>query len=228
MKKSRKKSLIIFIVLIGIIVLFSNPILTAMGNFLVKETENLQTADAVVVLTTGVDYTARLIEAARIYEKGLAKKIVIDGDRKSDILKQLETQGYQEACHWSENPISVLKFFDVSESNIIVLDAPDAYDTVSEAAITGGFLRKYNLTKLIITTSKYHTRRAGYIWKTAYDGIFDIQVAAARDDPFREDAWWKDGRQVRQLLSEYGAWFYYWIKSRKMSDGSHITDGQPW
>ena len=96
-----------------------------------------------------------------------------------------------------------------------MIDAPEAYDTVSEAAITGAILRKHGLTKLIVTTSKFHTRRAGYIWQTAFAGTFDIQIAAAQDDPFRPDAWWKDGRQVRQVLSEYGAWLYYWAFPRK-------------
>jgi uncharacterized SAM-binding protein YcdF (DUF218 family) len=210
LKKNRIRSLGIIVLLIGSVVLLSKPVLTGMGTFLVEETESLHPADAAVVLATGVDYTARLIEAARIYEKGLAKKVVINGDRKSDILKQLEKQGYSEACHWSVNYIGVLKFFNVQERDIIVIDAPDAYDTVSEAAITGAALRKHGLTKLIVTTSRFHTRRAGYIWQTAFAGVFDIQVAAAQDDPFRPDSWWKDGRQVRQVLAEYGAWLYYW------------------
>jgi uncharacterized SAM-binding protein YcdF (DUF218 family) len=137
--------------------------------------------------------------------------VVINGDRKSDILKQLEKQGYTDPCHWSVNPIGVLKFFNVPERDIIVIDAPDAYDTMSEAAITGAILRGQGLTGLIITTSRFHTRRAGYIWRTAFAGVFDIQVTAARDDPFRPDAWWQDGRQVRQLLAEYGAWLFYWF-----------------
>jgi len=208
--KGKTRLLTILVVLLGSVIVFHKPVLTGMGKFLVVETETLQPADAAVVLATGVDYTARLIEAARIYEKGLVKKIVIDGDRKSDALKRLENQGYVEPCHWSTNCISVLKYFKVRERDIIVIDAPDAYDTVSEATITGELLRKYGLTDLIVTTSKFHTRRAGYIWKSAFGGVFNIQVAAAQDDPFRPDGWWHDGRQVRQLLAEYGAWIYYW------------------
>lgn len=208
--KRRSRFFYILVLLIGSVILLGKPVLTGLGQFLEETTENLHPADGAVVLSTGVDYTARLIEAARLYEKGLARKIIINGDRKSAILKQLEEQGYTAACHWSVHPISILKFLKVKEQDIIVVDAPDAYDTVSEAAITGAVLREQGLLELIITTSRFHTRRAGYIWQAAFDGVFMIQVAAARDDPFRPDTWWHDGRQVRQVLAEYGAWLYYW------------------
>lgn len=208
--KKRNRFFYIFVLIIVSVILLGRPVLTGIGKFLEETTEPLHPADGAVVLSTGVDYTARLIEAARLYEKGLAKKIIVNGDRKSDILKQLEGQGYTAACHWSAHPISILKFLKVNEQDIVVVDAPDAYDTVSEAAITGATLRDLGLLNLTITTSRFHTRRAGYIWQAAFDGVFTIQVAAAQDDPFRPDTWWKDGRQVRQVLAEYGAWLYYW------------------
>lgn len=203
------------VLLVATLVFLATPILTGMGNFLIHETEELHPADAAVVLTTGVDYTARLIEAARLYGKGLAIKVVINGDRKSDILKRLEEQGYIPPCPWSTNAIGELKFLKVPEQDIIIIAAPDAYDTISEAAITGAVLKEHGLTRLIITTSKFHTRRAGFIWQKAFAGVFDIQIAAAAADPFHPDSWWRDGRQIRQVLSEYGAWFYYWAFSRQ-------------
>jgi hypothetical protein len=36
-------------------------------------------------------------------------------------------------------------------------------------------------------------------------------MAAAEADPFDPDAWWREGRQIRWLMAEYGAWvFYLW------------------
>lgn len=214
MKNSRPIIFCLILFLVGSGVLAGKPILTAIGDFLVKGNNGLSPADAAVVLTTGVDYPARLIAAATLYKKGLAAKIVINGGRKSTVMKQLEEHGYNEPCHWSANSVGVLKFLDVPARDIIVLDVPDAYDTISEAAITGSILQKQGLRKLIITTSKFHSRRAGHIWRTAFAGIFAVQVAAAGDDPFRPDSWWTDGRQVRQLLAEYGAWLYYWAFTR--------------
>ena len=37
-------------------------------------------------------------------------------------------------------------------------------------------------------------------------------MVPAEEDPFKPDGWWHDGRQIRQVLSEYGAWLYFWGK----------------
>jgi len=40
-----------------------------------------------------------------------------------------------------------------------------------------------------------------------------VYISPAQDDPFNPQAWWKNGRQIRWVLSEYGAWvYYYWMK----------------
>ena len=217
MAKPRLRKLAIILVVVGGLVLLGKPILVELGEFLVVEDGRHSPADAAVVLATGVDYTARLIEAARLYDKGLVKKVVIDGDRKSEALKQLETRGFVEPCRWSVNYVAALEFLKVKERDIVVIDAPDAFDTVSEARITGTFLVKHGLTRLIITTSKFHTRRAAYIWRHSLPGKFNIQVAAAADDPFDPKGWWKKGPQIRQLLAEYGGWLYYWGKRLRNS-----------
>jgi hypothetical protein len=36
-----------------------------------------------------------------------------------------------------------------------------------------------------------------------------VALLAARDDPFYVDGWWRSGRQIRQVLAEYGAWLYF-------------------
>ncbi len=70
-------------------------------------------------------------------------------------------------------------------------------------------------TSVIITTSKSHTRRARYIWKNMYKGKLSVRARAAGSDPFDPDSWWTDGRQIRWVLAEYGAWVYYcWKRIR--------------
>lgn len=215
MKKLKKLAVLLAIV-VGLLLL-SRPVLVGLGKFLVTGDEHPAPAEAAVVLATGVDYTERLIEAAHLYEKGLVKKIVIDGDRKSQALKDLEKEGYVEPCRWEVNYLAVLKFLGVNEQDVVVIDAPDAFDTVSEAKFVGASLQKQRLNRLIITTSKFHTRRAAYIWRNAFPGQFDIQVAGAGNDQFDPQGWWKEGRQVRQLLGEYGGWFQYWTGKLRSS-----------
>jgi uncharacterized SAM-binding protein YcdF (DUF218 family) len=216
MPKSRLlRFFLFFVVFIGIILLFAEALLTRMGTFLIAPGQPGK-ADAAVVLATGVDYYPRLMEAARLYRDAVVHTVVINGNRKSEALRELEAQGFTSACAWWENSVRILNILGVPQQAVITISAEDVYDTVSEAMTVGLALqqRHPDLQDLIITTSQFHTRRAGYIWRQTFPHGFKIQTAAAQADPFRADAWWRSGRQVRQLLAEYGAWGYYFWKTR--------------
>ena len=99
----------------------------------------------------------------------------------------------------------------VAKDHIVAISAEDAYDTISEAKIVGAILVNSGISNIIITTSKFHSRRARHIWSKMYKGQLRVFVAPAKNDPFNPEAWWKNGRQVRWVLSEYGAWIYYYL-----------------
>jgi uncharacterized SAM-binding protein YcdF (DUF218 family) len=215
--KNRKK----IIIALGILFLFlvcysaSGLILSAMGNFLVLDENPVQT-DAVVVLNTGVEYYPRLIEAAEIYNRGNIEKVVINGNRKSDILRDLEKKGFIQCCSWYENALRILELLGVPRDAVVVISAEDAYDTVSEAQVVGEEILRLGMKSVIITTSKYHTRRADYIWSGIFRNRLEIYSIPARQDPFNPDSWWKEGRQVRWVMAEYGGWVYDWYKLRSI------------
>ncbi len=72
--------------LVAVILYFlSVPILTALGEFLVR-TDEPASSDAVVVLSTGIEYYPRLMEAAALFRDGLTKRVAINGNRKSAAL----------------------------------------------------------------------------------------------------------------------------------------------
>lgn len=191
--------------------LFSGPILTGLGQFLIWD-EKPVLSDAVVVLNTGVEYYPRLIEAADLFRKGLAGKVVINGNRKTDVLRGLEKGGFKECCFWYEDRVRILESLGVPRKEILTISAEDAYDTVSEAEAVGRELVREELRQVLITTSKSHTRRAGFIWKTMFKDQLVIHTVAAKTDPYDPERWWKDRRQIRWVLAEYGAWAYYWWK----------------
>jgi hypothetical protein len=51
-----------------------------------------------------------------------------------------------------------------------------------------------------------------------FEGKLAVYSVPAQKDPFNPNEWWKDGRQIRWVLSEYGAWVYYYWKKIK-ADG---------
>ena len=163
---------------------------------------------AVVVLCSGVEYFPRLIEAAQLFNRGIVKKIIINGNRKTDEIRELEAGGYQPCCAWYEDSLRVLDVFNIPRSAVIPISMEDAYDTISEAKGVGEVVISRGIGQIILTTSKYHTRRALYIWKKLYKNKLKISMVAANKDPYDPDNWWKDGRQIRWLMAEYGAWIY--------------------
>ncbi len=206
------RKIFLFVLILVLLVVAHEKILTGVGSLLVVR-DIPQKSDAAVVLNTGVDIYPRLIEAANLYKGLKAEKIVINGNRKTNELRSLESSGYEPPCKWYAEEISVLAHLGVAKDHIVAISAEDAYDTISEARIVGGILINNGMKNVIISTSKFHSRRALHIWRKMYKDKLKIFIAPAEDDPFNPKSWWKDGRQIRWVLSEYGAWlYYYWMK----------------
>lgn len=199
------------IIVIGIIVLlyFTRASwLGYLGHSLVVDDPSA-TADVAIVLTTGVDYLPRLLQAAQLYRDKRVKKVMINGNRKTDAIRQLEKQGFIPACKWSENSLRILEMHGVPRQQVWAVSAENVFDTVSEAQTIKPFLINNGVSSLIITTSKFHSRRARYVWRKVMGTEEGIYTSAATDDPFDPDSWWQHGRQVKQVMGEYGGMAYY-------------------
>ena len=206
---SVKSSIIIFVV---ILILFHQWFLSSLGHFLIHN-QNFDQADVAVVLNTGSAIYPRLIEAADLYTQGKVKKIVINGNRKTDTLIKLESMGYRPANPWYENHLRIFEVLGVPRTAVMSISGDLVYDTVSEAKLVGDMLLENGIKSIVVTTSKSHTKRAAYIWNELYSEQLIIYSKSAKSDPFNPDAWWHDGRQIRWVMAEYGGWFFlYWKK----------------
>lgn len=208
----RRMLFLLPLALMAFVILISGSLFRIMGDMIVVS-DKPSPCDAAVVLNSGIEYYPRLIQAADLYRRGLAATVVINGDRKTDTLRDLERQGFKRCCPWYADDVAILTMLGVPENKIIRISNEDAYDTVSEAKAVGRELLDRNLKTVIITTSKYHSRRAKFIWRQLYDHQISISLVSAETDPYDPNSWWKDGRQIRWVLTEYGAWIYYWWKA---------------
>jgi uncharacterized SAM-binding protein YcdF (DUF218 family) len=204
----KKKLLIITVIILLSLFIFRASWLGYLGSVLVVNDSQAR-ADVAIVLTTGVDYLPRLLQAAQLYRDKRVQSILINGNRKTDAIRGLEQQGFVSACKWDENSLRILEMYGVPREKIWSVEAEDVFDTVSEAQTIKRFLQKNNINSILITTSKFHTRRARYVWRKVLDREEGIYASAAVDDPFDPDAWWKYGRQVKQVMGEYGGLAYY-------------------
>jgi len=200
------------LLLIVLLLVFHHKILSGIGGFLVVQ-DVPATADAAVVLNTGADMYPRLMEAVNLYNQGTVAKVVINGNRKTAILRSLEGSGYTPPCKWYAEEMGILTHLGVPKESIVAISAEDVFDTISEAEAVGEILLNNSMGKVIIVTSKNHSRRARHIWKKLYRDRLEIYVAPARHDPFDPAGWWKDARQIHGVLYEYGSWiYYYWMR----------------
>lgn len=204
----KKKSLFVVTGLIVLLYFSRASWLSYLGHSLVVDDPSA-IAEVAIVLTTGVDYLPRLLQAAQLYRDKRVKKVLINGNRKTDAIRQLEKQGFIPACEWSENSLRILEMYGVPRQQVWAVSAENVFDTVSEAQTIKPFLINNGVNSLIITTSKFHSRRARYVWRKVMGKEEGIYTSAATDDPFDPGSWWQHGRQVKQVMGEYGGMAYY-------------------
>ena len=205
-----------FAVIVLAFLLYFGPstILVKAGEFLVLDEKPVR-SDAIVVLCSDIEYYPRLIEAADLYKKGFGRKIVINGNRKNATLRELESKGFKTCCAWHDRAVRILSLLGVPKKKIIHISVEDAYDTISEAEAVGNELVRQGIKRIILTTSKFHSKRAHFIWTEIFEDKLAVYSVTAKKDAFDPNLWWKDGRQIRWVLSEYGAWIYYYWKTIK-------------
>lgn len=170
-------------------------------------------AQAVVVLYNNVEIYPRMVRAAQLYRDGYVEKVVVNGNRKVDALKSAESQGYRPANHWSENYEAFLKFNGVPDDNIVCIEAENAFDTRGEAKLVGKRLKELGLTDIIVTTNRFHSRRAAYIWRNVYGDDFKVRMIPMTNDSFTPGSWWRDSRQLKWVFYEIGSWFFMVLDS---------------
>ena len=213
-----RKFVIAIAILISLLFFYRAEWLAYLGHSLVVD-DPAATAEVAVVLTTGVDYVPRLLQAAQLYRDKRVKKIIINGNRKTDAIRKLEAQGFVPACQWYENSLRILEMHGVPRDRVWTVDAEDVFDTVTEAQAIRPLLLENDIDSMILTTSKFHTRRARFVWRKVMGTDQGIYSSAAADDPFDPDSWWQDGHQVKQVMGEYGGMAYYlWKRPWRKSD----------
>jgi uncharacterized SAM-binding protein YcdF (DUF218 family) len=176
----------------GLLYLICAPLLFVAGQILVVN-DQPQRSDAIVVLSTGIEYYSRRVEAAALYREGYGERVVINGSRKSKVLRELEEKGFVPVSTWYEDSFRLLSLLGVPRDRVLTISAEDAYDTMSESKIAGRELLKAGLARIIITTSKFHTRCARYIWQRNFPDRLSIRAIPARIAPYNSGAWRKHG-----------------------------------
>lgn len=174
------------------------PLLRLAGRTLVED-DPPRRADAIVVLTGS--YPDRILEAVALYQEGWAPRILLCREPENAGFRRLRERGVRVPRVFELNRM-VAEQLGVPPEAITVLERP-AGSTYSEAEVVLAEMLARGWTSMLLVTSKYHTTRAGLIYRHLAGGRVEIIVRPARDDDFQPDAWWRHRPSTRRVVMEY-------------------------
>ena len=168
------------------------------GHYLIVD-RPLQKSDAIVVLAGAqVD---RWLEAVDLHREGLAPSILMSPGYVDPLGDELRARG-----------IRLPREIDVHRDAMIQLGIPataieimpHGYDnTADEAAGVRTIARSRGWTRLIVVTSKYHTRRSLFAFQRELRGSgIEVEVRGSRYDRAQPDGWWRNRSDLRFVVAE--------------------------
>jgi uncharacterized SAM-binding protein YcdF (DUF218 family) len=185
--------------LIGLSVLAIVWLLYYGGRYLQHE-DPLQKADAIFVLAG--TRLQRSFEAVDLYKEGYAPLIVLSPGRPDAgeaLLKQRGIRFPSEA----ELVRDVLVQLGIPATAVV---ATSGYvdNTAQEADLVRAMVTTHQWRRVIIVTSKYHTRRAAFAFRRGLDGTgAEVVMRATRYDMSDPARWWRIRSDLRFASSEW-------------------------
>ncbi len=182
------------------------------GQWLVVQ-DALEPAQAIVVLSGRMPVRAR--EAAEIYRQGFASQVWIT--RPASPEEELRQMGIGFVGEEFYNQ-RVLIQLGVPTDAIRVLDKP-VINTEQEVLEISDALRQEGGSKVIVVTTKPHTRRVKAIWKRLVGNSPRLMVRFASQDGYDGAHWWRHTSDaldvVRELLGLANAWAGFPVQPEK-------------
>jgi len=182
------------------------------GQWLVVQ-DALEPAQAIVVLSGRMPVRAR--EAAEIYRQGFAAQVWIT--RPASPEEELRQMGIGFVGEEFYNQ-RVLIQLGVPTDAIRVLDKP-VINTEQEVLEISDALRQEGGSKVIVVTTKPHTRRVKAIWKRLVGNSPRLMVRFASQDGYDGAHWWRHTSDaldvVRELLGLANAWAGFPVQPEK-------------
>jgi len=183
---------------------------TAAGRVLVVADPLPAHADAIVVLAGSV--ADRTLEAAALYQTGLAPLVVVTRERRHEGESALRARGV-ELPESDALSVSALTRLGVPPSAIRVLRRR-AISTETEARTIARYACARRLRSIVVVTSKAHSRRARMILRRTLGPGIAVAVRPSRWDTFTASGWSRVRRHAKTVLSEWEKLLNYGLVAR--------------
>jgi uncharacterized SAM-binding protein YcdF (DUF218 family) len=201
-----KRFLVRSAVILAPILIIATFALSRLGAFLVVE-DPLAKADAIFVLG-GTRYE-RPLEAVELYKAGWAPRVTLMRQIADNGEIDLMRRGVPYRREVDEQ-IDVMTRLGVPAPAITVLN--EANSTADEADALYAIGTRERWSRVIVVTSKQHTRRARLVMRRRMSGTgVEVVVRASRLDSADVDRWWTNRSTLRFTLFEAQRLLGYWI-----------------
>ena len=179
--------------------------LSRLGHWLVVA-DPLDHARAIVVLSGHVPF--RAIEAASIYRQGWAPEVWLTKAERPAEEAALARLGirYVQGEDYSRE---VLERLGVPLNAIRLMDE-GIKNTAEEVKLIGRELKRIGGEKVILVTSKPHSRRVRATWRKLVGDSLPAIVQFAREDPYQADRWWWHTRDALAVSREVFGMMNVW------------------
>ena len=168
------------------------------GRFLVRE-DPLIHADAICVLDGA--RVERWMEAVDLYKAGYAPVVVLSPGRTEDAELILRARGIRYPSNATLARDAMVQM-GVEASAIVIPDA-SVDNTAQEAEMVRGLAHARGWHSIVMITSKYHSRRAGFAFRRELRGSgVAVNVRTTRYDVSDPAHWWRRRPDVRFVVSE--------------------------
>jgi uncharacterized SAM-binding protein YcdF (DUF218 family) len=200
------------IIVLGVVVFLR------VGNWLVVQ-DPLEQSGVIVVLSGQMPERAR--EAAGIFQQKFAPEVWItrSDDDPTEELRQLGIAYVGEAFYDEK----ILMQLGVPPESIRVMDQASS-NTKDEINKIGALARSEGLHRVIVVTSKAHTRRVRLIWRKLLGRDPALIVRYASSDPYDGSHWWRHTQDsldvLRETMGLLNAWAGFPLQHR-------VTSSQP-
>lgn len=170
-------------------------VLARLGSWLIVE-DGLEPAHAVVVLSGHMPLGAR--EAAKLYGQGFAARVwVTHPASPAEELDHMHIDYVGEEFYNQR----VLMYLGVPADAIRVLEKP-ILNTDDEVRVVADELRREEGGKVILVTSKAHTRRVKAIWEVRIGRNPRALVRSASEDRYDGAHWWRNTNDALEATRE--------------------------
>ena len=168
------------------------------GSVLIRS-DRLARADMIVVL--GSHRAQRTVEAGTLFKEGWSGRILLlrsPGDLNRPALRRM---GIHMPV-WIDVQKDVLMQMGVP-SSAIAESSVELGNTREEAEYIGQEARRGGMSRVIVVTSPYHTRRAGSYVRRAAGPSVEVLMRANRYERVDPDHWWQRPIDRSDVVFEY-------------------------